>query len=194
MKKVILSTIAAAALTTSAMAEIKVGVGIDAMLGYTNPTAAGVANAAGQTGFATVLGSTPVIRIDIDGVVPGLRIEPRFAYINATNDNNTGVANTADEATLLVMGLGGYYDISKLLSVGAYYDMYTMTAGNSGTTSDTTASSMAVLLKAETEIAAGFTIASEIGYASTTTTPAGAGAKDITDLHPVTSITLRYFF
>ena len=190
MKKVILSTIAAAALTTSAMAETKFGLGVDVMTNISNPAA----STTGGTSFAANLGSTPVIRISIDGLAKGVRIEPRLAYADSKAPDSTGTTATA--ATLTVMGLGGYYDLSKTVSIGAYYDMYTLDYTLTTGTGQAVGTSMGVVAKAEAEIAKNFTIASELGLAQTasTNTYAGTAASELSDMHPVASVTLRMFF
>ena len=180
MKKVILSTIAAAALTTSAMAETKVGLGVDVMTNITNPIAV-------SGTLSASIGSTPVIRVSIDGLADGVRIEPRFAYISADN----ATTGTSVVKTMTVMGIGGYYDLSKTVSVGAYYDTYALTTGGATAANGT---SMAVVLKAEAEIAKNFSIASELGYAMTATTEISGTAGDTNDMHPVASVTMRMFF
>jgi hypothetical protein len=179
MKKVILSTIAAAALTTSAMAEMKIGVGVDVMTNITSPTAT-----AGT--FSAAIGSTPVVRIAIDGLVPGLRVEPRFAFTSHTSENDT---TGGSDKTLLAMGVSAYYDLSKVVSVGVVVDSYTTATNGTDTATGLT---LGAVVKAEAEIAANFTVASELGYASTSTTPTGAKAES--DLQPITSVTFRYFF
>ena len=179
MKKVILSSIVAAAIATSASAGMKVGMGVDMLTTISNPVAT-----AGT--FGASIGSTPVVRIpvDLDG---GIRVEPRIAYATATNDF-TG----ADVATTLtVMGIGGYYNLSETLSVGGMYDMYTVTSDSAA--AEATGTSMGVVLKAEVAVGKNFTVASELGFASTTTTMTANDAAETT-LAPVTSVTFRYFF
>lgn len=202
MKKVILSTLAAAALVTTASAEMKFGVGVDVMTNISNPAA----SMTGGQSFGANIGSVPVIRVAIDGLVDGLRVEPRIAYTKSENPNgsqsdSTGYKGNID-ATMTAYGIGAYYDLTKVISIGASYDMYTMTTtavksttdASAGAETKNTGSSLGIVLKAEANIAENFTIASELGFASTTTTPGQTGAKVMSDLHPISSVTLRYFF
>ncbi len=197
MKKLLVSTIAAAAIATTASADMKIGVGIDLMTNIANPTAATVDE--GLADFASAIGSTPMIRVDIDGLVDGLRVEPRLAYISASNPNNKGAGTKMDTAALTGFGIAAYYDLSKVISVGASYDILSVTFSDSGTTgADGSAkgSLMGVMLKGEVELGKGFTVASELGFvsSSTTTTSGTTTYKAITGLAPHTSVTLRYFF
>lgn len=177
MKKLIVSTIAAAAIATTASADMKIGVGVDLMTSVANPVTASTTK--------STIGSTPAIRIDVDGVVPGLRLEPTIAYISATND-----AAGASTETYTAFGLNAYYDIAGPVSVGVLSNFGTSSSTAAGST-DTKMTKLGVVLKGEVELGKGFTVASELGLASNTT---DTGAVKFSEIAPTTSLTLRYFF
>ena len=183
MKKLVLSTVAAAMVATSASA-VTVGVGVDLMTSVANPLTAA------STG--TTMGSTPAVRVAIDGVVPGLRLEPTFAYMNATND-----ATGATTETYTSFGFNAYYDIAGAISAGLVTNFGTISSDATGNV-DTSVSTIGVVLKGEVELGKGLTVASELGFASTSTVAGSAyggdGTVTFSQLAPVTSVTLRYFF
>ena len=176
MKKLVLSTVAAAMVATSASA-VTVGVGVDLMTSVANPLTVGTTD--------STIGSTPAVRIAIDGVVPGLRLEPTIAYITATND-----AAGASTETYTAFGFNAYYDISGPISAGLVTNFGTVSSDAAGAV-DTSISKIGVVLKGEVELGKGLTVASELGFASSSV---DTGTVVFTELAPTTSLTLRYFF
>ena len=178
MKKLVLSTVAAAMLATSASA-VTVGLGTD------------------------VIGGQSVLRVSVDGLAKGLRIEPRFAYASFTNSNAAALSNTS-----MTMGIGAYYDVAGPVAVGFFFD--TTSAKVDGKISDAATgafgnmytaaanTSMGLGLKVEKELTKNFSISYELGYASTKyTNYSVAGTADAdtnTDLAPYSGVTMRLFF
>ena len=183
MKKLVLSTVAAAMMATSASA-VTVGVGVDLMTSVANPLTAA------STG--TTIGSTPAVRIAIDGVVKGLRLEPTLAYMNATTD-----AAGANTDSYTSFGFNAYYDIGGAMSAGLVSNFGTISSDAVGNV-DTSITTIGLVLKGEVELGKGLTVASELGFASTSTKMGSAyggdGTVTASQLAPVTSVTLRYFF
>ena len=178
MKKLVLSTVATALLATSAMAEIKVGVGIDV-----------ITDNSALAGAGTTVGHTPAIRVAVDGLVPKLRAELRYATMSWTNGATEALATTTSVTSI---GLGAYYGVTDLIAVGAFFDSASgVTADVDNTDSTTT---VGLVLKAETEIAKNFTIASELGFAFNNTSDTATPDVVNKSMTPTTSVTFRYFF
>ena len=170
MKKVILSTIAAAALTTSAMAELKIGVGADLAMGQVSAinttTGAATANNNGRS----------MIRISLDGLADGVRIEPRLATASYTT--------TAGTNSIMNFGIGAYYDLTKTVAAGFIYDMYDNTdLGSSEGTN------MTFVVKAEAEIGKNFSISYELGLNMNDDTTSSSS-----NMTPYSALTARMFF
>ena len=178
MKKLVLSTIAAALVATTASADIKVGVGVDVMTSYA-PLA---------IGSGDQVGSSPVVRIAVDGLVKGLRAELRYGTMSWTNGTDTATTTSS----MTIMGLGAYYDIAGPIAVGGFVDSASSVTSDVADTETTL--SMGIVLKAEAEIAKNFTIASEVGFVSNNTSDSAATTVVSKSLLPTTSVTFRYFF
>ena len=175
MKKLVLSTVAAAMLATSASA-VSIGVGTD------------------------VLGGAQVLRIAVDGLATGLRVEPRIMFASGSNS-----ATTTADYSVSTFGIGAYYDITKAVSVGLSFDMQGVSTMND--VKDSTnlpagynvdaATNIGIMLKAEQELVKNFTMAFEVGYMSSTTTAWDAGveaASTNSSLQPYSAVTMRLFF
>ena len=181
MKKLVISTIAAAMLTTAATAEVKVGLGVDVL---------------GSGTLETTQAEMPTLRVSIDGLMKGLRIEPRF---NLWSTNNG--AATATKVSALTWGIGAYYDVVNDVALGL---TYVSKAANSTTVGTAAAvvtgnrdTNLAVSLKAEKELAKNFAISYEVGYQFPTNTAVTAGvdaATSDTAMYPYSSVTMRLFF
>ncbi len=202
MKKIIASTVLVAGmLTTSAMADVKVGLGVDVMNTYTNP----VGSLNGGS-FGGIIGSTPVIRVPVD--MGAYRIEPRIAYISASSDY---VAGGTQDDSLMAFGVGAYYKLANSensnIYVGGQADYFmvgkeTTPVVGASVTTDINALAFAAVVGAEFFMTPNFSLASELGlqYTSTTVvdgtfTTTGAKADVVgTDIAPVTSVTFRYYF
>ena len=175
MKKLVLSTVAAAMMATSASA-VTVGLGSDIIGGpYTNA----------GTGM-------PVLRVTVDGLVKGLRIEPRF-NIQTTNDG----AATATKTSNMTFGIGAYYDVVGPVAVGIAYDSVGYKSTTVGTAaavqSGTSRGNLTVSVKAEKEITKNLSLAYELGLISTTSTVFNATTSD-SQLNPYSAVTMRVFF
>ena len=173
MKKLVLSTVAAAMLATSASA-VTVGLGTD------------------------VLGGQSVLRIAVDGLAKGLRVEPRFAYASYSTAAATPVVETS-----MTLGIGAYYDVVGPVAVGVFYDMTTVNVD--GVNEDAgfapfgngKQSTFGFGLKAEKELTKNLSLAYELGYSFNSTTSVTAGtAATVSDstVSPYSSVTMRLFF
>ena len=184
MKKLVLSTVAVAMLATSASA-VKIGVGTD-ILGGPNDTGA---NNAGQPI------SKPTLRVSIDGLVDGLRIEPRLSFAT-TNDG----ATTALTSSTLTFGIGAYYDVMSNVAVGLAFDTSSATTFSNGTVSAATGanySNLIVSVKTEKELTKNLSIAYEIGLQMPRETlVANDVVATTTDsaMYPYSAVTMRLFF
>jgi len=196
MKKILASTIlAAGVLTTAAQAEVKVGLGVDVFNTYSNPAATS------GPGLGDTLGSTPVVRVPV--TFGAWRVEPRIAYISGSTNNDN--IKTTDTASFLALGIGGYYKLANEknynMFVGGHIDSYglTLNSGVSGA-KDTEVSGLQVGAVVGVEyfmVENVFSLSSELGYAYTSTSvDPGSPAKtiDSTQIHPITSVTFRYYF
>ena len=174
MKKLVLSTIAAALVATSASA-VSVGVGSD------------------------IVGGQQVLRIAVDGLTKGLRVEPRVGYMS----NSTAAVTPVDSA-VLTLGIGAYYDVMAGVAVGAFFDTTSMKEdgvqtnlalyGGGVPAGSTT---WGLVVKTEKEIIKNLSIAYEIGVAggSSTNYTAGTAATTTQSTLDVTSaVTMRLFF
>lgn len=169
MKKIVLSSILAMGLlSTTATAETKVGLGFD------------------------VAGGNQILRVSVDGLATGLRVEPRFMIAT-----DSSAAATPVKGAISAYGIGAYYDLAAGLSVGGFFDMqgaYTM--DDVEVSSDITRLGLA--LKAEAAIGKSLSIAFEAGIQNITSTaytvPGTADAESSSDLDTYSAITMRLFF
>ena len=152
MKKIILSTIVAAAVASTANAGMKLGLGND------------------------VINGQNMLRISIDGLAEGVRVEPRVAFASMTPEGGDAVSMSA-------YGVGAYYNLSKTVSVGGMFDSYDMTemGGAEGT-------DMAVVVKAEADLGENFSIAYEVGLQSNSVTDTSVTTQ------PYSAVTMRAWF
>ena len=199
MKKLIMSSVVAATVLSGvSSADMKVGLGVDVLTNIDNPIASFT-----STPIAGKIGSTPVVRVPI--VFDALRVEPRLAYASTSNDQGGG---TSKDGSLVAGGLGAYYTFADWGDAGMYaganVDYYGVNGpdGKGGTTSYISALVMAASIGVEYFMVKDhFSVASELGFSYTSTTyPSGTGAnpgtKDVkgSDINPVTSLTMRYYF
>ena len=155
-------------LTTAATAETKVGLGYD------------------------VAGGNQMLRVSIDGLATGVRVEPRLMYMSTTDADAAGTAGS-----FLAFGIGAYYDIAAGLSVGGFIDRENAFVWNDLKVGDDV-TRLALALKAEKNIGKSLSIAFEAGIRSVTTTsytvPDTADAESQSDLDTYSAITMRLFF
>ena len=174
MKKLVLSTVAAAMLATSASA-VSIGVGTD------------------------VIGGAQVLRIAVDGLATGLRVEPRLMFASASNS-----ASSAADYSVSTFGIGAYYDVTKAVSVGLSFDIQGVStingvkdSTNLGAANVDAATNIGLMLKAEQELVKNFTMAFEVGYMSSTTTTWNNDVEATStnsSLQPYSAVTMRLFF
>lgn len=155
MKKVLLGLVAVMMLVTPAMAAKKSG-------------SKGSSKAEKRFGLGMdIVGGNQQLRISIDGITPGVRVDVRFAYASTPAASGLG------------LGVAGYYDLSKFISVGGHFDTEDTNLGG--------ATRIAAVLKAEREIFKDFAIGIEFGYQNVSVT---AGST----LGKYSAVTARIFF
>lgn len=174
MKKIVLSSVLAMGLlSTAATAEIKVGLGYDLDL-------------AGA--------GTTTLRIPVDGLVAGLRVEPIFSMVT-----NNSAAATPVVTKDMTIGVAAYYDIMTGISAGlSWTSVAAQTVDDVISAANSSTSSIALLVKGEEMIGKNLSIAFELGYATNTNQLyTVADTKDTYtsgSLAPVAAVTARLFF
>ena len=179
MKKLVLSTVAVAMLATSASA-VKIGVGSDIIGGSVDTTGA----------------SVPTLRVSIDGLAKGLRIEPLLNFWS-TNDG----AATATKMSALTWGITAYYDVVNDIALGVSYQSAAAMSTTVGTAAAVVTGNrdgnLGVCLKAEKELAKNLSLAYEMGlqFPSRTAVVAGVDAATTSSAtYAYSAVTMRLFF
>jgi hypothetical protein len=117
-----------------------------------------------------VLNGSDALRVSIDGLSKGVRLDIRVEYARTTTNSGLG------------FGVGGYYDLSEYISVGGFFD--TRGANLAGGTS---ATNVGAVLKAEKEFLKDFSLGVEFGYVNVSTSAASVLGK-------YSAVTARIYF